>query len=667
MQESFTSLEGLLSTVLDRLPDSLTDPSSVEGLRAVLRMLPDTMRLGPVGLELRLAGSPTIDVFASASPGHVNFEDFIRCLREPLDQRGWHDQGRANDLAQALERWAGGEGTCTSVARYLLVEADAPASEHDPVAVPAIFLSPRGFREVRIPGQPLNAFHQRPDLTTMAVAELHGVWPDPETLVHLERVLKALDGEGELFAVGSMINRDTGSSMRIALKRVPAGNVARVLAAAGLASQGEILQEIAMESSAERQAIAFDIGEGAEDRAGLELSPERNWREASFEGWPRIIEELSERGVLDLERGMVLEHLVDGRGEPLWGLAHIKVGANANGLIPVAKAYVGIHHEHAGAATRASSVAGSRPPQQGIHAGLQAIDKGVGRRGQWPGAFGISADDTEAEEDLTPTLTALGILALQGLHQPHADEIIERSRAHVRATVLPGGLWRYFANIPADVDDSAICALSLGADEATTSTRDSLLAVRMPDGLFPTWFEPGWKPAVDAVANAHAVAWIGECEETRIAIDWLDQIVRSGTEIESCVYYPDPLDLHVAISRAVARGVSRLAACLEVAATRALGRLNEPHLSGHRIAQAIIVVTASNQAADVPRHAVSRLLSLQQQDGSWAAETLYAARATDSHGVIRYRSRLVTTALCVAALARATHPGEGRSASTLAS
>ena len=667
MQDSFTSLEGLLSTILDRLPESLTDTSSVEGLRAVLQMLPDTMRVGPVGLELRLAGSPTIDVFASALPGHVNFEDFIRCLREPLDQRGWHDQGRANDLAQALERWAAGEGTCTSVARYLLVEADAPASEHDPVAVPAIFLSPRGFREVRIPGQPLNAFHQRPDLTTMAVAELHGVWPDPDTLVHLERVLKALDGEGELFAVGSMINRDTGSSMRIALKRVPPRNIARVLAAVGLESQGEILQEIAMASSAERQAIAFDIGEGAEDRAGLELSPERNWRDASFEGWPRIIEELSDRGVLDLERGRALEHLIDGRGEPLWGLAHIKVGANASGLIPVAKAYVGIHHEHVGSLTRSSLSAGSRAPQQGIDAGLQAIDKGVGRRGQWPGAFGLSADDTTAEEDLTPTLTALGILALQGLHQPRADEIIGRSRAHVRATVLPGGLWRYFANIPADVDDSAICALSLGADEATESTRDSLLAVRMPDGLFPTWFEPGWEPAVDAVANAHAVAWIGECEETHSAIDWLDRVVMSGTETENSVYYPDPLDLHVAISRAVARGVARLTDCLDAAAERALNRLNEPLLSAHRIAQAIIVVTASNHSADLPQQAFSRLLSLQQTDGCWAAETLYAARATESKGVMRYRSRLVTTALCVAALARATRRGDEGSTSTLAS
>jgi hypothetical protein len=650
MPETFTSLEGFLPSVIERLPESLIDSNSSAGLRAVFAMLPDTLRAGPIGLELRLSGPSTIDVFASAAPGHVNCDDLITCLRTPLGERGWQDQSRANELAEALERWTSGQGSCSSVARYLLVEADAPADESCPLAVPAIFLSPRGFREDRLPGQPLNAFHRRPDLTTMAAAELHGVWPDPETLSHLERVLAALDGEGELFAVGAMINRDTGSSMRVALKRVPSRSIARVLAVAGLARQGEVLQEIAVSSSAERQAIAFDIGAGAEDRAGLELSPERNWRAASFEGWPRILEELSEWGVLDPERGSALEQLNDAASEPLWGLAHIKVGANSAGLIPVGKAYVGIHHENAAPRRRAVPTMLHNTRARSVDAGLRVINSRLGSRGQWPGVFGMSADAVSTEEDLTPTLSALGILALQGVEHPLATAIIERSRDHVRSTVLPGGLWRYFANIPPDVDDSAICALSLGDEEATERTRESLLHVQLESGIFPTWFEPGWKPAVDSVANAHAVAWIGECDRTGIAIGWLTGLVNAGEEHRASVYYPDTLDLHVAITRAVRRGVTGLTSARILAAERAIERLADPSLSAHRIAQAVIVAAESPVAQNIPSEIATRLLSLQGSDGTWDPETLYAALSTDGVSVIQYRSRLVTTALCIAAL-----------------
>lgn len=286
-------------------------------------------------------------------------------------------------------------------------------------------------------------------------------------------------------------------------------------------------------------------------------------------------------------------------------------------------------------------------------AAVARLAERLGPRGQWPGWVVPDAAPGERDRDLAAPLTALGVLALLGLDVPGVEEVIRRSREHIERTVRPGGVWRYYANIPPDTDDTAMCALALGLDHPLVRDRTAaaLEATRLENGLFPTWFEPGWNPVVDAVPNAHVVAVIGPAPATDAAVAWLLDVAESGREVASSTYYPDPLDLHVALTRAVAAGVEALGPAVESAARRALGRLRGEAMSPYRIAQAVVVAASGSrppgcEAAEAAR----RLIELAGPDGTWPAETLFVCGNLDRPGLRHYQSEAVVTALCVRAL-----------------
>lgn len=330
----------VLDAALARLPDVLADGPARDAACAVARRLPAVLTRGPLGLELRLAGPTVVDVFAAAAPLDPSFHGLIEALRVP----GWADPQRAADLAEVLERWSRREGTIPLVARYLLVEADAPAPG-EAVAVPSIFLAPRNPRDVYRPGMPLNAFQARPDVTTMAAAELSGVWPDPSTAAALAALSEVLPDTADVFAVGSMISRTAGSSLRVAVRRLTPEQTHDVLCLVGRPCQADVLAEYAARTSAIRQAVAFEIGPGAEHRVGLELAPDHDWKKCSLQGWPELLEEMVAAGLADPPRAAAVPALVDAESEPSWGLAHVKIAAGDDGLLPGSKLYIGLRHE----------------------------------------------------------------------------------------------------------------------------------------------------------------------------------------------------------------------------------------------------------------------------------------------------------------------------------
>jgi len=277
----------------------------------------------------------------------------------------------------------------------------------------------------------------------------------------------------------------------------------------------------------------------------------------------------------------------------------------------------------------------------------------LGPRGQWPGWVCSEALYEAGRKDISAPLTALGILALRDLPLAGVDDLVRRSREHIELTVQPGGLWRYYANIPPDTDDSAMCALALGLDHPLVAGRStlSLAALRGADGRFPTWFEPGWNPVIDPVANTHVVAVIGGGPQTAAAIAWLLDVVATGRERAKSSYYPDPLDLHVALVRALEAGVTALRPAVEIAAVRAQERLGTGGLSPYRIAQAMVVASTAVQP-DRPllKQAAATLAAGADPAGGWPAETLFVCRTGTAGGLLHYQSRAVVTALCLRAL-----------------
>ncbi len=288
-----------------------------------------------------------------------------------------------------------------------------------------------------------------------------------------------------------------------------------------------------------------------------------------------------------------------------------------------------------------------------IMRGVDYLSRELGPHGQWPGMVFQDGITDAGKKDIAPPLTALGVLALRGLPLNGADDLVRRSLVHIERTVRPGGLWRYYANIPTDTDDSALCALALGRQHPLVHGRTSsaLVARQLPDGRFPTWFEPGWEPVVDAVANAHAVALIGPGPETEAAVAWLMDVVASGREAVSSTYYPDPLDLHMALTRAMEAGVEALKPAGDIAAEKALHRLQAGDLTPYRIAQAIVVAgSASRHSAPALTAAAAHLAAHAELGGCWPADTLFVAGRSEREGFFLYQSQAVVTALCLRAL-----------------
>lgn len=292
-----------------------------------------------------------------------------------------------------------------------------------------------------------------------------------------------------------------------------------------------------------------------------------------------------------------------------------------------------------------------------LHLAQQSVVRlatALGPRGQWPGWVVADAAPASGRRDMAAPLTALGVLALRDLPLTGVAELVQRSCEHIALTVQPGGLWRYYANIPPDTDDTAMCALALGLAHPLVRehTERSLAATRLADGRFPTWFEPGWAPAVDAIPNAHVVAVLGECDTTQVAIAWLIDVVARQQEVASSLYYPDPLDLHLALTRALQHGVTSLRPALELAAARACQRLQNEALTPYRTAQAMLVANTLTIAdTALLARAARRLASCCEAPGQWPAETLYVAGNTELGGLWHYQSWAIVSALCARALA----------------
>ena len=335
-----TSLAPRVAALLERLPGVFADADARQRLLAVAHRLPDSLYAGPMGLELRLAGPKTVDLFAAAIPGEPRYEAIIGALRAP----GWANDRRARGLADALAAWQNGVGSLPAVARYLWLEADAGEELDAPVAVPSIFIAPRRWRDSSREGMLANAFRTRPETTTRAAAELGGLWPDPAVAEELKRVSDVLPDEADIFMVGVMISRGSDASLRLVARYLTPDQIGALLRAIGRPVQADAIADYCAHTCAKRQALAFEIGPGAEQRVGLELSPPSDWEQANPLGWPELLEETVRNGMADIDRAAVAMGLIDPVGDPLWGLAHVKVAAGEAGLIPGSKLYAGLLH-----------------------------------------------------------------------------------------------------------------------------------------------------------------------------------------------------------------------------------------------------------------------------------------------------------------------------------
>ena len=291
----------------------------------------------PIGLELRLAGDTGADLIVAARP------------REP-DGRAllaWARRTGITRLALALERWQSGFGWLAWNAKYMLLEFDAA---RDARAVPCIHLAPLGAGDNGPTGAVDNAFHADPEGLVKTLAWLAGAPAEPTAVEALERMLAALPPFAEMFSAGAMLSRASVRRPRVAVRRLGPDGVDTVLTTLGQRWAADALVPLAAKIRRldARFMLDVDVGAPEQGHAGLEIHVGRYWTEGSAEGWAPLLEALVALGLAERERAEAAITLpgCKGPGGPVFGISHVKIGADAAGLHS-AKLYLGVDRAHA--------------------------------------------------------------------------------------------------------------------------------------------------------------------------------------------------------------------------------------------------------------------------------------------------------------------------------
>ena len=294
-----------------------------------------------------------------------------------------------------------------------------------------------------------------------------------------------------------------------------------------------------------------------------------------------------------------------------------------------------------------------------------------------------ASDETFSEEcrfDSSPFATAFVLYSISFWRDARVRVMTARGLDFLRAEMEGKGLWRYWSSrnelrdvLPPDLDDTSCISFILKKHQQPLANRELILANRNSDGLFYTWLAPranstptfvneirravnasaltlfslsGTLDNIDCAVNANGLLYLGECEETQPAIDYLN---NSVLEEEICSsYYADQLAFYYMLSRAYFNGVLSLGKTRSAVMNRITARQERDGSFGNELLTALAICTWLN--FNEPRHGLDRaieyLLQTQSQGGSWKKIPMWLGPAP------YYGSAELTTALCVEALSR---------------
>ena len=305
---------------------------------------------------------------------------------------------------------------------------------------------------------------------------------------------------------------------------------------------------------------------------------------------------------------------------------------------------------------------GLRSVREAIALGLRFLQDAVGADGAWPVRRYANRELAgPGSVEAPPFVAGLALLALRECDDPVAGRLRRRTRTFLHACMEYPGVWRYWPRLPPDLDDTAICSLAATPHLWLLLARnvELLLACRDPEGRFRTWMagpeqvSAAWNP-VDSVVNANVVAYLGDRPETRAAQRWLATLVAEGGERDLALrYYPDPIDLYVAMARACSLAPPVFARLRPALAARILSCRQPEGGFGDvmRTAQALTALHRLRAAdrAEVVRPALDRLRAAQRSDGGWPECLAWLGQPGTALG---FGSEALTTACCIEALTR---------------
>ena len=260
---------------------------------------------------------------------------------------------------------------------------------------------------------------------------------------------------------------------------------------------------------------------------------------------------------------------------------------------------------------------------------------------------------------------------------------ITSSAARVRSRALDfllremdrGGLWRHPSSekpehygTPLDLDDTSIASAALAAaGREVPDNRRFLLANRERSGLFRTWIVRWWPHPlltyrffqytaevhdVDAVVNANVVIYLGDCEETRPAIEHMLAVLRANGEMMSTIWYGSRFSVWYFFSQAL-HGIAPEAGEMIVPRIEATAPVNALELAvatstlllWNRLPDVRPLIEAQLPSGAWPRagfyHMGHRRLDSQPKPPWWGSEALTTVFAVEA--LTRYFNRTCVT------------------------
>ena len=313
-----------------------------------------------------------------------------------------------------------------------------------------------------------------------------------------------------------------------------------------------------------------------------------------------------------------------------------------------------------------SSQALAEAGRAGIRRGLDFLESILDERGAWHCIRFNTADaDIPRHYERPAFVSAYCILALASCSEAQAQALCATTRTYLAETAEYPGLWRYYRHLPPDLDSTALCSLALGGHPWIALGRNlpPFLANRDKAGRFLTWVLGQNEPEVvstfrieaDPVVNANVIAYLGDCEETIEARQWLEDLVVNDSLAGTSKWYPDLSAIYHAIARAVRYTRPALDRLRPILADRLLALRDEKADFGNvlQTAQAVTALwTVGGLEKSDAKILMTSVLSWQQQDGSWPELLAFGDQEVKwgMFGQIGHGSESVTTAFCIEAL-----------------
>ena len=307
------------------------------------------------------------------------------------------------------------------------------------------------------------------------------------------------------------------------------------------------------------------------------------------------------------------------------------------------------------------------------------------------------ADDevmqTGRREDPVPFFTQHIVYSIETAGLPTSDNIIRKSREFLASEAWPGGVWRYWSKrhpgsmfIPPTSDDTSCNAFMMNIrGENTRLIRKIILGNRNSDNIYYNWilprvyhlrypqtwpalmhivrspsklrlfFRSGNKPHpkdVDVVVNANVVLFLGENSATAPAVEWIKQVVESGTEATSDRSYQSKYALYYALLRCDRAGIRAFDSLKSLIANRLTEDLKNPDkLSIMEKAISLLILTEWDFYVPEIGKTVRYLLNSQRLDGSWPI-SVFCYGGYNKKTCRFWGSEELVTAFCLEALAR---------------